>query len=168
MNKYDDGQPGRNKIVIRKLVESDLDSCIRLFFETVHSVNTRDYTSEQLDAWAPDTVGANDPRVRTILNHIAYVAEINGVFVGFGDMTMDGYLDRLYVHHDYQRMGIASAIVTRLEERALKIGIKGITTHASITAKPFFESFGYVVCKQQEVDVGGVKLVNYIMKKAIK
>lgn len=158
----------RNKIVIRKLVESDLDSCIRLFFETVHSVNTRDYTSEQLDAWAPDTVGANDPRVRTILSHIAYAAEINKSFVGFGDMTEDGYLDRLYVHRDYQRMGIASAIIHKLEEQALKLRIEEITTHASITAKPFFESFGYVVCKQQEVDVGGIKLTNFVMKKTLK
>lgn len=168
MSKSSSGQPDRSKIVIRKLVESDLDSCVQLFFETVHSVNAKDYTNEQLDAWAPGTVGATDPRVRTILSHIAYVAEINKTFVGFGDMTEDGYLDRLYVHHDYQRMGIASAIVEKLEEQALKLGIEEITTHASITAKPFFESFGYVVCKQQVVDVDGVKLVNFIMKKTLK
>lgn len=168
MSKSNSDRPDKSTIVIRKLVESDLDSCVQLFFETVHSVNAKDYTSEQLDVWAPDTVGATDPRVRTILSHIAYAAEINSTFVGFGDMTEDGYLDRLYVHHDYQRMGIASAIVEKLEEQAIILGIKEITTHASITAKPFFESFGYVVCKQQEVDVDGVKLVNFIMKKSLK
>lgn len=157
-----------NKIIIRKLVETDLGSCVKLFYETVHSVNAKDYTSEQLDVWAPGTVEANDPRVQTILSHIAYVAEIDTVFVGFGDMTEDGYLDRLYVHKDYQRLGIASAIVEKLEEQAVKLGVNEITTHASITAKPFFESFGYVVFKQQEVDVSGIKLTNFIMKKNLK
>ena len=168
MIKSSSDQPDKRKIVIRKLVESDLESCVKLFFETVHSVNGKDYTDEQLDAWAPDTVGATDPRVRTILSHIAYVAEIDKTFVGFGDMTEDGYLDRLFVHHDYQRMGIASAIVEKLEEQALKLGINEITTHSSITAKPFFQSFGYIVCKQQEVDVDGIKLINFIMKKTLK
>jgi putative acetyltransferase len=161
-------QSDKNTILIRKLVESDLESCVQLFFETVHSVNKKDYTDDQLDAWAPATITTSDPRCLTILAHIAYVAEVNKQFVGFGDMTEQGYLDRLYVHHEYQRMGIASAIVKKLEEQALKIGIEEITTHASITAKPFFESFGYVVCKQQEVDVDGVKLVNFIMKKTLK
>ena len=45
------------------------------------------------------------------------------------------YLDRLYVHKDYQRRGIASAICDALEA---SMPGKPITTHASITAKPFF------------------------------
>lgn len=156
------------KIVIRKLVEADLAACIQLFFETVHVVNAKDYTSEQLDAWAPAAMIATYPRFQTLLSNIAYVAEINESLVGFGDMTDQGYLDRLYVHHNYQRMGIASSIVRKLEELALELGIDNINTHASITAKPFFESFGYVVCKQQEVDIRGVKLVNFIMSKVLK
>lgn len=31
----------------------------------------------------------------------------NGVIVGFGDMSPNGYPDRLYVHRDFQRRGTA-------------------------------------------------------------
>lgn len=158
----------KSRIIIRKLVESDLESCVQLVFDTVHSVNSKDYTDEQIDAWAPATITASDPGCRTILANIAYVAVIDDIFVGFGDMNKHGYLDRLYVHHGYQRIGIASAIVKKLEEQAIMHGIEEITTHASITAKPFFESFGFVVLKQQDVDVGSVKMVNFIMKKTFK
>ena len=34
--------------------------------------------------------------------------------VGFRDMDSTGYLDRLYVHKDYQKKGIAAAICDRL------------------------------------------------------
>jgi len=153
---------------IRTLVESDLSSCVKLFFDTVHTVNAKDYTNEQLNVWAPATTNATDPGCQTILNHIAYVAEINKMFVGFGDMTKQGYLDRLYVHHNYQRQGVASAIVNKLIEDAYKLDLAEITTHSSITAKPFFESFGFIACQQQEVDLSGVKLVNFIMKKTLK
>lgn len=30
---------------------SDCDQLARLFFQTVHSVNEKDYTKEQLDVW---------------------------------------------------------------------------------------------------------------------
>lgn len=155
-------------MVIRELVASDIEACVQLFYDTIHAVNAKDYTAEQLDAWAPSTTIATDPRCQTILNNIAYVVEINKMFVGFGDMTKQGYLDRLYVHHNYQRQGVASAIVNKLIEDAYKLGLAEITTHSSITAKPFFESFGFIACQQQEVDLSGVKLVNFIMKKTLK
>ena len=55
--------------------------------------------------------------------------------VGFGDIEENGYLDRLFVRPDYQRMGIGTAICNKLEG-----AVQGnVFTHASITAKPFFE-----------------------------
>ena len=63
----------------------------------------------------------------------------SGKIVGFEDMNGNGYLDRLYVHKDYQGQGVASAICDELERFAAG---KTITTHASITAKPFFHHSG--------------------------
>ena len=81
--------------------------------------------------------------------------------VGFGDMASDGYLDRLYVHADHQGQGIATALCDRLEQ-----AVQGpITTHASITARPFFEKRGYAVIKEQTVERQGVALTNFVMIK---
>lgn len=79
-------------------------------------------------------------------------------------MDAAGYLDRLYVHKDYQKKGIASALCDRLEE---KCAAAYFTTHASITARPFFEKRGYRVMKEQQVVRKGVKLTNYVMKKSL-
>ena len=94
--------------------------------------------------------------------HRAIVATENGEIVGFGDMDETGYLDRLYVHKDYQGQGIASAICDELERFAAG---KKITTHASITAKPFFQHHGYCVVRKQEVIRRGVALTNFVMEK---
>ena len=77
-------------------------------------------------------------------------------------MDESGYLDRLYVHKDQQRQGIATAICDALESVSV---VNIFTTHASITARPFFEKRGYAVIKEQQVERRGVKLTNYIMKK---
>lgn len=36
---------------LREYMISDCDQLTRLFFQTVHSVNEKDYTKEQLDVW---------------------------------------------------------------------------------------------------------------------
>ena len=77
-------------------------------------------------------------------------------------MDETGYLDRLYVHKDYQGQGIASAICDELERFAAG---KTITTHATITAKPFFQHRGYRVVRKQEVIRRGVALTNFVMEK---
>lgn len=76
-------------------------------------------------------------------------------------MDKTGYLDRLYIHKDYQEMGIATRLCNELE----KLVQGNVVTHASITAKPFFEKRGYTVLKKQQVERHGIYLTNYIMEK---
>lgn len=147
-------------MTIREYRSSDLREIVELFYDTVHTVNARDYTPEQLNAWAdgsPDLAEWG----RSLLEHIAFVAEDGGI-VGFGDIDPSGYLDRLYVHKDYQRQGVATALCDALEGA---VNAERIITHASITAKPFFEERGYQVAWEQQVLRHGTALTNYRMEK---
>ena len=85
--------------------------------------------------------------------------------VGFGDVDVSGYLDRLYVRRDRLRRGIATTLCDALES---VVESAKITTHASITAKPFFEGRGYRVVKRQEVERKGIRLVNFVMEKTLR
>ena len=42
-------------MTLRNYQPSDCRETARLFYETVHTINARDYTQEQLDAWAPES-----------------------------------------------------------------------------------------------------------------
>lgn len=99
---------------------------------------------------------------KSFKSHYTVVACKNDLIVGFGDIDKNGYLDRLFVHKDYQRQGIASAICEKLENFALH---KKITVFASITAKPFFERRGYRLIREQQVSRDGVLLTNFLMEK---
>ena len=115
----------------------------------------------QLNAWATGKVDLTEWDA-SFLRHKTVVAVEGAAIVGFGDMDCSGYLDRLYVHKDCQRRGIASAICDALEMSAPG---RRITTHASIAAKPFFLHRGYHVVKEQEVMRHGVVLTNFVMEK---
>jgi len=100
-----------------------------------------------------------------IKKNYTIVALENNIIVGFGDIDKTGYLDRLYVHKDYQGKKIATLILVELEK---KVKPCKIITYASITAKPFFESRGYEVVKENVVIRNNVYLSNYIMEKNCK
>lgn len=108
-----------------------------LFYHTVHTVNAKDYSKEQLAVWATGRVDL-EQWDRSLQEHFSLVAVDGELIVGFGDMDKTGYLDRLYVHKDHQGKGIATALCDQLEA-----AVQGdIVTHASITARPFFEKEG--------------------------
>lgn len=147
-------------MLIRKYQSSDCKEITELFYKTVHVVNAKDYTQEQLNVWATGQVDVDDWD-RSFREHYSVVAVEDGHIVGFGDIDRTGYLDRLYVHADYQGRGIATALCNRLEQ-----AVSGpIITHASITARPFFEKRGYQVVKEQQVERKGILLKNFVMEK---
>lgn len=129
---------------IRKYKSSDCAEISELFYSTVHEINAKDYTKQQLDVWATGNVDMS-AWDKSFLEHNTLVAEENNIIVGFGDMDNNGYLDRLFVHKDYQGKGIATAITTELERQSEIQGISIFSTHASITAKPFFEKHGIML-----------------------
>lgn len=149
--------------MIRKYKSEDCREIADLFFQTVHSVNAKDYTKKQLDAWADGDVDLAEWN-KSMSEHYTVVCAVDDKIVGFGDIDETGYLDRLYVHKDYQRLGIASHICDELERAAVS---GTITTHASITAKPFFEQRGYRAIKEQQISRQGIRLTNFIMEKGV-
>lgn len=146
---------------LRAYQPEDCATLAALFYDTVHTINAHHYTQEQLDVWATGTVDLTAWN-RSFLEHYTIVAVEDDIIVGFGDINTSGYLDRLYVHKDCQRCGYATAICNALEQA---VDALTITTHASITAKPFFEQRGYHVVKQQQICRQNVWLTNYVMEK---
>lgn len=147
---------------IRRYEPEDLGQITALFYDTVHAVNAADYAPEQLDAWADGAPDLDCWNGSLLAHHSLVAVEDGGLIVGFGDIDATGYLDRLYVHKDRQGLGVATALLGRLE-RAVDAPV--ITTHASITARPFFEGRGYRVLREQRVERHGVQMTNYVMEK---
>ncbi|PGT17305.1 GNAT family N-acetyltransferase [Bacillus cereus] len=151
-------------IIIRTFQKEDLEQVLQLFYETVHTVNAKDYNLLQLQAWAPERLD-RESWLQSLEKNISYVADNNGLIVGFGDYNDEQYIDRLFTHKDYQGKGIASYILQKLEEEAVKLQHRDIYTEASITAKPFFERKGYICIKEQKKQRNGQFFINYVMKK---
>jgi len=153
-------------IRIRDYRPSDLDAQIELWRGSVRQIAGRDYTYEQVMAWAPDDIDREAAAARN-LSRPVWVAEIGGIMAGYTDLEPNGHLDRMFVHPDYQRLGVASALLSKAEAVAKEQGLTRLYSEVSITARPFFERRAFRVITHQIVTVRGQKYLNYRMEKLL-
>ena len=102
-------------MLVREYQISDCKEITELFYNTVHTVNAKDYTKEQLDVWATGQVDLEKWN-QSLQEHYSIVVIENEVIVGFGDIDKTGCLDRLFVHADYQGKGIGKETIKRIIE----------------------------------------------------
>ena len=151
---------------IRPYRESDAREIAELFHDTVHSVNRRDYTGEQLAAWASHVIDYEHWR-RRLIEKKPIVAEIGEKIVGFAELDPDGHIDCFYVHKEYQRRKIGQRMLDRLTENAKGIGIHRLYSEISVTAVPFFEKSGFRMIQENIIWRKGIHLMNYVMEKRL-
>lgn len=151
---------------IRRYSSADARATAELFCDAVHRTCAADYTARELDAWAPRERDVAEWDA-SFEGHAAFVAEHEGAIIGFGDADVAGYLDRLYVHADHLRRGVATALCERLEAETAAAGATRIAVRVSVTARPFFLGRGYRVAEELAVVRRGERLTCYAMEKEL-
>lgn len=116
-NAYQKIESPRPQYKLRKLTEEDIPDLQILFRETVLHVNARDYTREEVEDWT--SCGDSAEHMKDLLVRNDYVAALNeqGEIIGFSSMNAEGYLHSLFVHKDYQQVGIGSLLLSAVEKK---------------------------------------------------
>ena len=154
----------KKQIEIRQASVEDLTEVTSIFRDTILHVNSKDYSEKHIKVWAS---GADDIEKWKERIHKFYflVAEIENVVVGFAYLTKGNYFDGLFIHKDYQRLGIASKLMRIIESQVMMNGFKIITSDVSITALPFFDNRYYNVIKEKKEGFKGLVFENYCVEK---
>ncbi len=63
--------------VIRRGRPDDAEQASQLFYDTVHEINSRDYSPEQIEGWAPNNMDA-DGWSKSLAEKTVFVAEQGG------------------------------------------------------------------------------------------
>jgi putative acetyltransferase len=151
---------------IRPYTGEDLVALVAIFTASVHELAAPYYTSQQLDAWAP-----RPPKVAPWFERLqaveTLVAAHGGALAGFISYNPHGHIGLLYTSPAYARRGVASLLYNCVEGRLTSLGVSEIFTEASLAARPFFEHFGFVVAAEDVVQLRGLSLRRYAMRKRI-
>lgn len=153
-------------MIIRPFRIGDEPSLLEVYRSAIHQVAIRDYTREQVKAWAPDAMDMAS-WINRIRNIEPFVVEIDGVAVGYADLQPDGYIDHFFVSGDHPGQGIGSALMQHLVETARSRNLAVMTSDVSKTAQGFFLKSGFQIVEHKHVTIRGVVLGNARMRKLL-
>ncbi|MBP6116255.1 MAG: GNAT family N-acetyltransferase [Neisseriaceae bacterium] len=152
---------------IRKFAYGDANKLLEIFLSAVHETASKDYTQEQINAWAPW-----DLDIQAWFEHMQklrpYVALVNDEIVGYADLQLDGYIDHFFVSSCHARQGIGTQLMMHICEEAKRQGINELTSDVSKTAEPFFLLHNFRVIERRFPVRRGVMLENSLMMRSFE
>jgi putative acetyltransferase len=154
---------------LRAYRDGDAGATRAVFERAVRLTAVGDYSTEQVEAWAPSDFSVSDLAAWDAERASAQtlVAAEGDQVLGFSDLVDGGLLDMLYVDPSAGRRGIATALLTEIASLARAAGASEIETYASLTARPIFERHGFVVIEPNTVHVRGVSMTNFRMRRPL-
>ena len=149
---------------IRRYRQGEEPALFEVYYSAIHLVASCDYTTEQVQAWAPRDL---DPELwRNKMRAInPFVADLNAQVVGYADIQPNGYIDHFFVSGLHPRQGIGSQLMTRILQEAHSLGLRELVSDVSTTAQPFFNRFGFTVVEQRNRELRGVVVPNALMRR---
>ncbi|MEL0629591.1 GNAT family N-acetyltransferase [Psychromonas aquatilis] len=137
-----------------------------LFYQAVHAVDSSIYSVPQKNAWAPKPINYKQWRERLAIKK-PFVIFDNQLVIGFIELEEDGHIDCLYVHPQYQGLGVATQLVTYVIAQAKNRGLTALYVEASIVAKSLFEQCYFTVTKQNTIIRNDISLINFSMYRVL-
>jgi putative acetyltransferase len=149
---------------IREFHFGDEPALHAVYHSAIHQIAIRDYTVEQVNAWAPDTLD-QEVWVEKMRAIKPFVAVSGDKIVGYGDVQANGYIDHFFVSGTCPRQGVGRLLMEQIHETAKRLGLPELTSDVSRTAQPFFEHFGFHIVEHRSPVVRGVVVPNAGMRK---
>ena len=153
-------------LAIRPFQPSDAAALHDVFFSSVHTNARADYTPQQLAAWAPEDYDL-DAWADLMGSLRPFVALERGIPVGYADVQPTGYIDHFFVAGGQTRRGVGARLMESIHLSASEQRIPVLWSHVSVTAQPFFATWGFRITKRRMPVIRGVAMPNARMEKVM-
>ncbi|MCW1249730.1 GNAT family N-acetyltransferase [Acaricomes phytoseiuli] len=152
---------------LREYTADDACATLSVFLAAVTVTASSDYSAEQIAAWARPERWVLREWDAARLQGMTLVALLDDEIRGFGQLIDTGHIEMMFVHPEYTRRGVASALLGTLESAARQAGYAELTSDVSLTAREFFERHDFAVIAEQQPVFSGVRLRNFLMVKTL-
>lgn len=150
---------------IRPLQHGDGEPLRQLFHDAIEQTASKHYAAEAIAAWSAYADDANF--IVNLQQGLTLVATLHGDHAGFAQLHPANHIEMLYLAPHASGLGIASLLYQHLEDEARIAGCHSLGTASSLTAQRFFESMGWTVSGEEEVQRQGVAIKRLRMEKTL-
>ncbi len=155
-------------VSIRRAIHEDAEAIIETHVRSIRETCFKDYTPEQIEAWA----GRSFKKYlwcQTMDRDFVWSVEIEGKVQGFGHLALmdeiSGEIMGLYFTPELQGRGAGKKLLQIIKDEARIRGIKELNLYATITARKFYETQGFMqIPGDFSIEMRGVQIPCHPMK----
>jgi N-acetylglutamate synthase-like GNAT family acetyltransferase len=129
-------------MIIRKALESDVQSIYTMRNRAIIEKCIGFYSSEQLALWTNGDISS------TLINDIVdsfYVSTLDDNVIGCGNVNLEnGMIDAIFVDPHFFGQGAAKSMLAFLEGLALDNGLRLLQLESTLNAASFYRACGFV------------------------
>ena len=128
-------------VTVRAAEPHEANAVLELHQTSIRSFGPRTYDTAQVSAWAEKPEASYSI---SDVDHRFVMAEAAGDLAGFGDLNLTKAENAaVYVHPEYTRASVGTAILDDLEAAAREAGLDQLELLASKNAAGFYDGAGY-------------------------
>ena len=157
---------------VRPYKPDDAAALATIFRRAVTEIGAKDYTPEQVEAWAGHTPSVDGMKARNGDGRTVLVfVDAADQPLGWIDLEADGHIDTLYCAPEVVGQGAASALYDAIETLAREQGLVRLYTEASEAARRLFLKKGFTETQRRDFPIAhpesqeDVWIHNYAMEK---
>lgn len=157
------------EVRFRTASPEDAGDILRIKRAAIESIDSGDYTEDQLFAWRPDdkTLPTFERAIESD-RFVVLVAEVGEDIGGYGVLSGEtNRIDALFVHPDTMGTGLGSSLVRQFEMRTQMRGYDELDIISSLNAISFYRRLDYEQVGTRTRPIDGQELDFAVMRKSL-
>ena len=152
---------------LRQITIKDQLELKKVYFDSIQSLDKKIYSERQKRAWSSQAWD-NPNFDKSILKGKGWLLSEEGIIIAFATRYPNNRIALFYCKGEFQRKGIGSKLLHKLEDEAKKEGLESLTTEASLISFELFLKNGWEIIRKEKVTINNIFFERYKMSKIIK
>ena len=152
---------------LRQITIKDQIELKKVYFDSIQSLDEKIYTKEQKRAWSSQAWD-NSNFDKSITEGEGWLLSEKGIIIAFATRFPNNRISLFYCKGEFQRKGLGSKLLLKLEHEAKKEGLKSLSTEASLISYKLFLKNEWKIISKEKVIINNIFFERYKMTKIIK
>ena len=152
---------------VRQITIKDQLELKKVYFDSIQSIDEKIYCKEQKRAWSSQA-WENPNFTKSITQGKGWLLHINDEIIAFASRYPKNRVSLFYCKGKFQRKGLGTLLLNKLEEDAIKEGLDSLSTEASLISYKLFLKNEWEIIRKEKVIINNIFFERYKMTKIIK
>ncbi len=149
---------------LKQITQKDQLDLKKIYFDSIISIDEKIYTLEQKRAWASQAWD-NKYFNLSLKEGKGWLINEREKIIAFASRYPNNRISLLYCRGDSQRKGYGTKLLQKIEKEAIKEGLRGLTTEASLISYKLFLKNSWKIIRKEKIIIKNITFERYKMIK---